>query len=208
MAIRVIGGKDGNPGRVFKSTAGDGESEVGRTESGIETDGIQHSVDATDNSGESDTNGETEFVDINSINTGNSGSGGSYTGKRRGRKPGSRNNGTGSSSSGGRKSTSKTTDSIAAMLYTVHTVAGSLFKMNSIQITKASCNDLAEAMMEVSELYEIPLMSEKSLAWTNLAAVACKVYIFNGAASVVKDDKNGKVHVISDPISIPDFMRG
>ena len=90
------------------------------------------------------------------------------------------------------------------MLFTIHSVAGSLLKIPAVQIPKSSCNDLAEAIMQVTELYEIPLLDEKGMAWANLAAVACKVYIFNGAATVVKNEDN--VTVISDPLPMPAWM--
>lgn len=206
MAIRVLGSPDSNIGRVLKPKKRDGESAQRVIGEGSETDRIEHESDSADNSSEPNTDGQTEFVDIDSIDTGTDNNQRTYSGKRRGRKPGSSNrNSSGKRSSSG---TSKTTDSITSMLFVVHSVAGSLLKMPSIKISKESCNDLAEAIMQVTELYEIPLLDEKGMAWANLAATAVKVYIFNGEATVIKDEKNQKVHVISDPIPIPDFMRG
>lgn len=206
MAIRIIGSSASDSGRVFKPAIRNGEPTKRIVVEGEPATGTEHVVDEPNNVSEPNANGETEFVDIGSIDTGSSDSQRTYPGKRRGRKPGSRN-----SSSGGKRSsssTSKTTDSLAAMLFTVHSVAGALLKVNAVKIPRASCNDLAQAIMEVTELYDIPLLDEKGMALANLAAVACKVYIFNGNATVVRDAANSKFHVISDPIPVPDFMRG
>jgi len=203
MGVRIIGAKSDTAIRIQSTTGGDGSAETGERVQNFVAVGEQHTVDATDNDSESDIDGQAGFVDPDTIADTGSSSGG--TGKRRGRPRGSRNSvrGTGSGRTSAR-STSKTTDSVAAMLFTIHSVAGSLLKIPAVQIPKSSCNDLAEAIMQVTELYEIPLLDEKGMAWANLAAVACKVYIFNGNATVVKNEDN--VTVISDPIPMPAWM--
>lgn len=208
MAIRVIGSKGSDTSRILKPKKRDDATEGSSGSEGESTTGIEHESDESDNSSESDAHGQSDYVDLDSIDTGSGSNTGSrtYTGKRRGRKPGSTNrNGSGKRSSSG---TSKTTDSVAAMLFTVHSVAGAMLKMDAIKIPKSACEELAEAILQVSELYEIPLMDEKSMAWMNLAGVACKIYIFNGKATVTVDADTKRVHVVSDPIPMPVFMKG
>lgn len=208
MAIRVIGNTAGNTGRILKPKKRDGVAENREPERQEIADGSEHEPNEHDNEREPNADGQSDFVDIESIDTGDSNSGGArtYTGKRRGRKPGSTNKSSGGKRSG--SSTSKTTDSITSMLYVVHSVAGSLLKMPSLKIPKTSCADLAEAITEVTQLYDIPLLDEKGMAWANLAAVAVKVYIFNGQGTIVKDQENQRVSVVSEPMPIPDWMRG
>jgi hypothetical protein len=206
MAIRILGSEGSDSKRVFVAKKRDGDTEERIASEGSKVDRSEHESNIADNSSESNTDGQAnEFVDVESIDIGDSGGQRTYTGKRRGRKPGSRNK---QSGNGSKSNTSKTTDSIAAMLFTIHSVAGSLLKMPSVQIPKKSCRELAEAMMQVTELYEIPLLDEKGMAWTNLAAVACKVYIFRGEAEIVVDNVNKKVTVISEPVEMPSWMRG
>jgi len=201
MGVRIIGAKSDATIRIQPIAGGDGSTAEGERVQNFVAIGEQHTVDATDNDGESNPDGETSFVDPDSVADIGSSSGG--TGKRRGRPRGSRN-GVRSSGRTSTRSTSKTTDSVAAMLFTIHSVAGSLLKIPAVQIPKSSCNDLAEAIMQVTELYEIPLLDEKGMAWANLAAVACKVYIFNGSDTVVKNEDNATV--ISDPLPMPTWM--
>lgn len=203
MGVRIIGTKSDATIRIQSTAGGDGSTETGERVQNFVAIGEQHTTNEPDNNGESDVDGQVSFVDPESI--ADTGGGNSGTGKRRGRPRGSRNGVRGTSTGrGSSRSTSKTTDSVAAMLFTIHSVAGSLLKLPAIQIPKSSCNDLAEAVMQVTELYEIPLLDEKGMAWANLAAVACKVYIFKGNATVVKNEDN--VTVISDPIPMPTWM--
>lgn len=199
MGIRVIGVDLGVTGRIQQSPSGDGVTEPTISFKPV---GEQYVIDEPNNDGESNPDGTGEFIDPASIASGDSGSSSGGTGKRRGRKPGSRNKSGGGAS---RASTSKTTDSIAAMLFTIHSVASAIVKVPALKIPKAGCQELAAALMEVTELYEIPLLSEKGMAWANLAAVATKVYIFDGKATVVKG--TDRVHIVSEPVVVPEWMK-
>lgn len=203
MGVRIIGSESGPTRRIQPATAG--VSDAASSVAGIKFKviGEQHTVAEPDNSEQSDDDGETEFTNPDSIaGSGSGSSGDTSSGKRRGRKPGSRNKRSGGESS---RNTSKTTDSIAAMLFTTHTVAAAVLKLPMLKIPKEGCSELAAAILEVTELYEVPLLSEKSLAWLNLASVATRVYIFDGKAigpQLVKEATQQRQH--STPL--PDFM--
>lgn len=75
-----------------------------------------------------------------------------------------------------------------------------------LKIPKDGCKELAAAIMDVTELYEVPLLNEKGLAWANLAGVMAKVYIFDG-----KTVQAGPVAVPREnrgTVAMPDFMTG
>lgn len=202
MGVRVIGAKSDTTIRIQQPEAGDGTGSVGNEPSLFKAVGSERVIDPTDNTSESDANGTSDFTDPATL-TGDSNSSSGGTGKRRGRKPGSRNKSSGGAT---RSNTTKTTDSVAAMLFTIHSVASAIIKVPALKLPKSGCQELAQAIMEVTELYEIPLLSEKGMAWANLAAVATKVYIFDGKATIIKG--SDRVHVVSDPVMMPDFMSG
>lgn len=201
MAIRIIGNQKDSGIRIDRTPQGVPDEGRSKLPVGFEAVGDQHVTNITDIGDEQGIDGEATFTDPATLTgtSDNSGSG-SGGGKRRGRKPGTKNR----ASTGGSRLTSKTTDSIAAMLFTVHSVAASIIKIPALKIPKSGCKELADAIMEVTELYEIPLLSEKGMAWANLAAVATKVYIFDGKATVVREEE--RVRVVSDVLVMPDFM--
>lgn len=45
-----------------------------------------------------------------------------------------------------------------------------------MQLTNAEAKALADAAANVSELYEISVVSEKTMAWIQLSIVACGIY--------------------------------
>lgn len=168
----------------------------------------QRIVDGTDNDGEPDVDGQAGFTDPESIAGADSGSSGdapygyTRTGRKRNRPVGSGSRGTST------RSTSKTTDSIASMLFVVHSVAGSMFKLPFLKIPKDGCKEIADAIVEVTELYDVPL-NEKTMAWANLAGVMAKVYVFDGKAENMPSIATifEKVEK-KQPSQMPSFMTG
>jgi hypothetical protein len=80
-----------------------------------------------------------------------------------------------------------------------------MLKLPSLRIPKEGAAELAAAIVEVTELYEVDLLSDKQRAWGNLAIVASKVYFFNdykGPAVVVTID--AREETAAQPL--PDFM--
>jgi hypothetical protein len=58
-------------------------------------------------------------------------------------------------------------------------------KEPSFQITEAESAKLAAAITRVSELYEVPMLDERSRAWLGLGMVGVEVYGTRLAAAVV-----------------------
>lgn len=146
--------------------------------------------------------GDAEFAAPASLG-GSDSTGTSSGGKRgRGRPPGS-----GGKRRTSPRDTSKTTDSIAAMLFTVHTVAAGFTGMKFLNISKDGSKELAEAITTVTELYEVEIVNEKAMAWLNLAGCMARVYVFN---QINTPASPGPVRVPQQtaPVSMPDFMRG
>lgn len=210
MAIRVIGNKASSGEWILKPKIRIRESTGNAQErlavAGESVTGVEHKPNIDDNDNQPNIDGEADFIDIESIASDNSGGGTdtrTYSGKRRGRKPGSGNK---RGTSG--NSTSKTTDAIASMLFVVHQVAGGMLKIPSVQISKDGAQQIADALLQVTQEYEAELLTAKQMAWLNLAGVMGKVYFFdekhkpivtvNGAAHSTREDK---------PVEIPDWMR-
>lgn len=205
MAVRTIGGKKYTGIQLPRNEVG--VSGEGVEESGIDSDVTleERGIDTADNGGEQSNGGFTNPEDIAGAGDSDSGAapyGYTKSGRRRNRPVGTGRRGKAASSGG-----SKTTDSVAAMLFTVHTVAASLLKMPVLKIDKESCSELAEAVMQVTELYEIPLLDEKGMAWLNLAGVAVRVYIYNGKGKSVVVPEAAKENS-NTPAPMPIFMTG
>jgi hypothetical protein len=55
-------------------------------------------------------------------------------------------------------------------------MGAAFLKMPSLLLTEEEAKQLANAITRVSELYEVPLMDEKTRAWLNLSIVGFQVY--------------------------------
>lgn len=159
--------------------AGDAGTQGGDDSDDSSVVGGQRSDDGSGDGGRS-------VIDPGSIdpNTGDTGTG--TGGKRRGRKPGGRNK------TGGKTSTTKTTDSLSAILHSVHMMGSLLLGIPEILLTQDEAKQLAEAVNRVTELYDIPLMDEKTYAWVQLGMVASTIYGPRIATVVLKTPKKGK----------------
>jgi len=149
-------------------------------------------VNDTD-SGENFQYGESESIAVDNNSTGNdnrSGStidadgtkfvsptnatGGSSDGipKRRGRKPGSKNRAGGTSP----RSATQTSQDISVLLFSLHLGVAAIFKSPGFAITPDESEKLGDAITRVTELYDISVLPEKTIAWINLAMVAGTIY--------------------------------
>jgi hypothetical protein len=58
----------------------------------------------------------------------------------------------------------------------IHTVAATVLKSPDLELDEDEAAKLGRAVSRVSELYDIPLMDEKTRAWMALAGVAGSIY--------------------------------
>lgn len=187
MAIRPIGNKKRNPIGVVEPARTISVGAVQFTPVVQRTEPDDSKLDGSDNRRESNDDGA---IDPTSVTTDSGGIGDTSgtSGKRRGRKPGSRNR-----TSGDRPaSTTQTTNSLATLVCMLHGVAANMVKIPQLAISLDASRELTAAAIEVSQLYDVPLPTEKVAAWMNLGAVAYKVYI------VGEKTKGGKVQSIRE----------
>jgi hypothetical protein len=83
-------------------------------------------------------------------------------------------------------------------------MAATFLKTPELALDEAEAKQLSDAVTRVSELYEIPLMDEKTMAWVNLAITAGTIYGPRAVAVVaVKMNRKPK-----GPVIVPDFNQG
>lgn len=75
-----------------------------------------------------------------------------------------------------KRSTTQTTLDLTNILFSLHLMGATLTKAPAFAITDDEAKELATAINRVTDLYEIPLLDEKSRAWLNLGIVGVKVY--------------------------------
>lgn len=84
------------------------------------------------------------------------------------------------------KGTSTSVD-LTRILFSIHTFASVIAKTPELRITEEEAKTLGEAAARVSELYDIPLVDEKTRAWLNLGMAATQVYGTRVAAVVIRN---------------------
>jgi hypothetical protein len=62
------------------------------------------------------------------------------------------------------------------MLLNAHIMLAVLAKNPMLELTEGEANKLGQAVERVTELYEVPLLDERSRAWINLGLVGFEVY--------------------------------
>lgn len=136
----------------------------------VPIDGTQSFVDGNGNPSSGDDNA-SEFIDPAGAASGNGArtDSGDGTRRKRGRPRGSSNG----SAPNKRSETSRNLDSI---LFSIHTMGAIALKTPELMITEDESKQLASAINRVTELYDIPILSEKSMAWMGLAMAAGTVY--------------------------------
>ncbi len=186
MAVRAIG----NYVVAKRITTGD-ESVDGRDEQDANA---ASGIDAEDERG---ANSADSAVDPASIPTAGDDAPYGYTksGRRRNRPIGSNRTGAGKS---GRKSASETSSSLNSILFSVHLMGASFLKVPELTLTNEESEALCEAIMRVTELYDIPLVDEKTMAWVNLAMVAGGIYAPRFIAAKINKSKQGNLQVINN----------
>lgn len=68
-------------------------------------------------------------------------------------------------------------------------MGAAFFKTPSAAITEDEARNLAAAVVRVTELYDVPLMSEQARAWLNLGMVGCGIYGTRIAAAMLEAKK-------------------
>lgn len=112
-------------------------------------------------------------------------SGGESTGKRRGRPRGS-------GGSGGRKTTSKATIDLSAILLSLHLMGSKLVNAPEFELSEDESKQLAKAITNVSDQYDIPMFDDKTMAWIQLAMVGGSIYGPRAMAYSVNHSKKQK----------------
>jgi len=74
-------------------------------------------------------------------------------------------------------------------LFSVHMMCSSLLTIPSLSITENESEQLATAINRVIELFEIPMLDEKTRAWINLGMVGVRVYGTRVTAAIVERKK-------------------
>jgi hypothetical protein len=100
---------------------------------------------------------------------------------------------------------SKTSKSLVNLVYMLHGVVSNIVKVPALKISLEASRELTNAALEVAELYDVPLPSEKVAALMNLGSVAYSVYIVGDKPKISIDGRIEKQEV-SGPM--PSFMQG
>lgn len=93
--------------------------------------------------------------------------------KARQAKPG---NGDAAGAASSRKAAAQATLDLNNILFSLHMMGASLLKTPSLVLTEEEAKHLATAITRVTELYEVPILDEKTRAWLNLSMVGFEVY--------------------------------
>jgi len=123
-----------------------------------------------------------------------------YQRKRKGAKAGSdTGSATGSTS---RKAAAQATVDLNNILFSLHMMGASLLKMPSLVLTEEEAKHLATAITRVTELYDVPIMDEKTRAWMNLGIVGFELY---GTRIIAEMAERRKKRPAPPPMVIPPF---
>jgi hypothetical protein len=98
-----------------------------------------------------------------------------------------------------RKSAAQATLDLNNILFSVHLMVASLMKMPSLILTEEEAKRLAAAITRVSELYDVPILDEKTRAWLNLSMVGFEVY---GTRIITEMTERRKKHPAPPPMVI------
>ena len=185
---RKAGGSNGGNGGVIKQSAGNAV---------IESDG-DVGIAATDDSefdgaviqSEPDDDGAIDPANLAS-GTGSDSDSSTGTGaRRRGRPRGSKN---GRKAKGG---TSAASDSLTGLLFAANNMLAAFAHVPEFEIDKEEARILAEATQTLTELYDMPIMSEKTAAWVKFGMAINQVY---GPRIVAVIAKPKKPRIVSMP---------
>jgi len=100
-----------------------------------------------------------------------------------------------------RASASETTNSIANLLFSVRLGMANMLRSEILPLTPEESQQYAKAITNLSQYYDIPIVSEKALAWVNLATTIAAI---EGprfmAAKMNKRNKQPKVVTFEQPV--------
>ena len=113
--------------------------------------------------------------------------------RKRGRPKGSRNSGT---TARAQKETGQT---VSDCLLTIHWMLAKLTKIEQLELDPTEAKKLGEALARVESFYTDKMISEKTMAWINLGAVAGAVYGPRIMAIDLSSSKNGKAKTVEMP---------
>lgn len=118
--------------------------------------------------------------------------------RKRGRPRGSRNAATTA------KQTKQTGSDLTALLMSLHMMGSALLKIDELELDETEARKLGEAIARVNALYDVPILSEKQMAWVNLATTGCAVYGPRLMAYKLRmKTETGKKPVTIDAQSVP-----
>lgn len=206
MAIRAIGATGNEP--AIDRDAGGAEEPEGsildlEQPTTFDGDGADNSSQPT--GGSSSANGYVDPASIPGADA-NAPFGRFPDGRPRKRAPnGSRSAGGRNTGKPGRpaKPNSKTAGDLAGILCGIHSMLAMMTKIDELEIDEEESRELVEAGMRVAELYEVPLPSEKVLAWVGLSKAVANVYGTRVGALMIKKKRRGKQPQV---VSMPNAM--
>lgn len=136
------------------------------TEGGI-TAGVLEPERVYSSEPEDDGGNVIPFVEPSSVEGNASGS--DTRSKRRGRPRGSRN-------LTSIKQEKQVSTDLSGILYSLHLMGAAILNVKELQLDKEEAKNLGDAVARVNSLYDGLILSEKQLAWVNLAMVGGTIY--------------------------------
>lgn len=79
-------------------------------------------------------------------------------------------------SGSGKSDTSKATGDLTKLLHSLHMMGATFLSIPQLELDESEADKIAAAVARVTDLYDVPMMSEEARAWTNLAMVTGTVY--------------------------------
>lgn len=151
---------------------------------------ITGSVDT--DGGETDDSGSIEEFDPTIIaGTENGNDNGSDTRKRRGRKPGSKNT---------PKNKTQNSENIEKLLFSIHIMGATFLHAPEFVLSEDEAKQLADAIQQVNNLYDIPVIPPWVTAYANLGITAVGIY---GPRIVAMKFREKKSREIAKPVVVP-----
>jgi hypothetical protein len=205
MATRVFGtasGKD-NPGRSDNGTPNELPTSGGTDDgAGADGEGEQYGVrpDDSGSSGQGD-GGVVSPGRIPKPERKQKGRPKGSTGRKHPKRPATAT-ATANADAGTRKSSTQTASDLTAILFSAHMMLAAFTKQPNFIVTEEEAAKLAKGISRVAELYDAPLLDERTRAWIGLALVGAEVYGTRIAAVVVeaKRRQNGATPPMVRPI--------
>lgn len=166
--IRKI--KRSNAGSIEPTVSESANVDAGNTVDTIEASNGGDVSEDTGNNVESDTWKSTDDAFIDPSTVASISSGDTDSPKRGRGRP------RGTSSTGRKGKASQTSANLEAILFSLHMMGASFLGVPELIISDDESKMLATAINRVSELYDVSIIPEKTMAFINLGIAACTVY--------------------------------